>query len=117
MNGGQAPSAYVFNPTDDEALDLAAGRRRPVLRLRAVQAPVRAPCGVSRGSPRPLSRPARHSWPTGTQAELLVREGATLAVDTGGTLFDKNQAKMRVEGRFGLAVKRPAAFATIDLTA
>jgi hypothetical protein len=50
-------------------------------------------------------------------AELVVRQDATLDIDTSGTLFTKNQARLRYEGRYGLAVKRPAAFASVDLTA
>lgn len=64
------------------------------------------------------------SVPSGTallgdwsQCTLYVRQDVTLDVDVAGTLFDKNQAKFRAEGRFGFAVNRPDAFWTVDLTA
>jgi hypothetical protein len=47
----------------------------------------------------------------------VVREDATLALDRSGVNFTKNLVTMRVEGRFGLAIKRPASFAVIDLAA
>jgi hypothetical protein len=31
-------------------------------------------------------------------------------------LFDRNEVKLRAEARFGYAVLRPQAFATVDLT-
>ena len=46
-----------------------------------------------------------------------MREDATLAVDRSGELFTKNLVVLRLEGRFGLAIKRPNAFVEIDLTA
>lgn len=50
-----------------------------------------------------------------TQAELVIKHGSSeVAVDYSGTLFDTNRAKMRVEGRYGVAVKRPFAF--VDVT-
>ena len=51
------------------------------------------------------------------QARLYVREGGRLDADVSGVLFEKNQVKLRYEGRFGFAVLRPYAFVEIDLTA
>ncbi|NVM95362.1 phage major capsid protein [Arthrobacter wenxiniae] len=49
-------------------------------------------------------------------AEVVVHDdGVDLRVDAGGELFDKNQLKMRVEGRFGLAVQQPTAFVKVAL--
>ena len=52
-----------------------------------------------------------------TAARLLTRQEATLHVDAGGEHFQKNTAQFRLEGRYGLAVQRPAAFVSVDLTA
>ena len=49
-------------------------------------------------------------------AELTTRQEATLHVDTGGELFDKNQARFRVETRADVAVMRPGAFVKVDVT-
>jgi HK97 family phage major capsid protein len=49
--------------------------------------------------------------------ELLVREDDHVDIDTGGTLFEKNQFRARVEGRYGLKVGRPLGFVSADLTA
>ena len=37
--------------------------------------------------------------------------------DVSGVLFEKNQVKLRYEGRYGFAVLRPSAFVEIDLAA
>lgn len=49
--------------------------------------------------------------------ELLVREDDHVDIDTGGVLFEKNQFRARVEGRYGLKVGRPLGFVSADLTA
>lgn len=49
------------------------------------------------------------------QAALVVREEANLAVDRSGARFEKNLFIVRVEGRYGFVLKRPAAFAKITL--
>ena len=51
------------------------------------------------------------------QSRLYVREAGRLDADVSGVLFEKNQVKLRYEGRFGFAVLRPNAFVEIDLTA
>jgi HK97 family phage major capsid protein len=50
-----------------------------------------------------------------SKVTLFVRESVTIAVDAGGIFFTKNQAILRAEGRFGIGVTRPSAFAIIDL--
>ncbi|WP_315897987.1 phage major capsid protein [Arthrobacter sp. UKPF54-2] len=62
----------------------------------------------------PAGRAILADW---SRAVVAVREEATMAVDTSGPLFDKNQAKMRVESRLGFGVKVPSAFAVLDLSA
>ncbi|MFF1883546.1 phage major capsid protein [Pseudarthrobacter sp. NPDC058196] len=51
------------------------------------------------------------------QAQVIVREDATLALDRPGVNFTKNLMTMRLEGRFGFAVKRPNAFVEVVLAA
>jgi HK97 family phage major capsid protein len=50
-------------------------------------------------------------------AQVVVREDATLALDRSGENFTKNLVTMRLEGRFGFAVKRPNAFVEVALAA
>lgn len=47
----------------------------------------------------------------------IISHDATLAVNRSGELFTKNQVVLRLEGRFGFALKRPNAFVEISLTA
>jgi hypothetical protein len=47
---------------------------------------------------------------------VYVREGAHMDVGASGVLFTKNQFVARGEGRYGIGVLRPSAFAIIDLT-
>lgn len=49
--------------------------------------------------------------------ELVVREDGRLDVDAGGELFSRNQAVLRLEGRYGAAVRRTTAFCVVDLSA
>lgn len=61
--------------------------------------------------------------PTGTAVALDLtalnidtdRAGVRIAWDASGSLFDKNQMKARVEGRFNLSVERPEGIVVIDL--
>jgi hypothetical protein len=52
-----------------------------------------------------------------TKLRIYVREEAHLDVDASGVLFTKNALVARGEGRFGIGVLRPGAFAICDLTA
>lgn len=48
---------------------------------------------------------------------LRIRQNAhTLAATQAGDLFEKNQVKLRTEGRFGLEVRRPQAMALVLLS-
>ncbi|OBK53145.1 phage major capsid protein [Mycobacterium kubicae] len=52
-----------------------------------------------------------------TKLRVYVRQDAHIDVDASGVLFTKNQFVARGEGRFGIGVLRPSAFAVCDLTA
>lgn len=52
------------------------------------------------------------------QTRLRVRENvSTLSATQSGELFDRNQVKLRTEGRFGFQVSRPQALAVVALAA
>jgi hypothetical protein len=51
-----------------------------------------------------------------SKLRVYVRQDATLAIDASGVLFTKNEFIARGEGRFGIGVLRPSAFAIADLT-
>lgn len=53
-------------------------------------------------------------WST---VELLTRGGTRVDVDTAGTLFDTNSAKLRVEQRVGLKIGRPGAIVKVGTAA
>ena len=115
---GIAPTAFALNPNDMERLDLireGSGTGQYLLG---------GPGSKTEQTLWDVPRVASTVIPAGTailadwpQAELVVREDAEVAVDTSGENFTKNLATMRVEGRYGLAVKRPAAFAEVTLPA
>ncbi|MEG8177239.1 phage major capsid protein [Nocardia terpenica] len=113
----ERPSAWVLNPLDAEQIDLmregAEGRY----------------LGNGYADPRTdnvfgdITRITSNSVPAGTalladwsQVRLIVRHGVRIDVDAGGELFARNEAVLRAEGRFGLAVLRPQAVAVVSLT-
>jgi HK97 family phage major capsid protein len=51
------------------------------------------------------------------QAQIVIREDATLALDRSGSNFSHNLVTMRLEASFGFAIKRPNAFVEIALAA
>ena len=105
-------SAWAFNPTDVETLDL----------LQDNQARYYGPELTSLlGN---LARIPSLAVPVGTgllgdfrQVRLYVRQIAWLAIDRSGDLFQKNQCVLRVEMRAGIGVLRPQAVCVVDLTA
>ncbi|WP_168223117.1 phage major capsid protein [Pseudarthrobacter sp. NIBRBAC000502770] len=60
----------------------------------------------------PAGRAVLGDWP---QPQVIVREDATLALGRSGESFTKNLVTMRLEGRFGFAMKRPNAFVDVAL--
>lgn len=117
---GVAPTAWALNPMDAEAFDLAregtGGDGAFLLGGPATAAGTAAlwalPRVTSVAVPRGTGVLA--DW---TSARLLTRQEATLHVDAGGEHFKHNTAQFRLEGRYGLAVQRPAGFVSVDLTA
>ncbi|WP_162943628.1 phage major capsid protein [Arthrobacter celericrescens] len=115
---GVTPTALVLNPTDLEALDLLRADGATGMFL------LGDPAGDSAANIWSVPRVPSNAVAAGTalladwtQAEIVIREDATLALDRSGENFTKNLVTMRVEGRFGFAVKRPGSFAVVDLAA
>lgn len=115
---GNKPTALLLNPADLETLDLLRedGASGGFL--------LGSPDGDEAANIWRVPRVPSLAVAAGTailgdfgQAEIIVREDATLAADRSGDNFTKNLVTLRLEGRFGFAVKRPNAFVEIDLTA
>lgn len=107
----EVPTAWAFNPADAERFDLSQDANdRYYDDLKNIFGDVR--------------QVVSNSIPAGQallgdfdQCGLFVREDIQFAADRSGPLFDRNQVKLRAEGRFGFAVLRPQAFTIVDLTA
>ena len=115
---GESATAWVFHPNDVEGLDLMRedGATGGFLMNSAAYAAVFGE-GVQRVTSLavPEGTALLGDW---RQTRLRIRENVqTLAATQAGDLFDKNQAKLRSEGRFGFELLRPQAMAVVDLTA
>jgi HK97 family phage major capsid protein len=113
---GITPTALVLNPVDAEALDLLRDSGATGKYL------LGDPAGDGVEKLWKVPRVRSNAVAAGTailgdwqQAQVVVREDATLALDRSGENFTKNLVTMRLEARFGFAVKRPNAFAEIAL--
>lgn len=109
---GETPTAWVMSYADLETIDMQLDGNNNFME------------GIDQKVFGGLPKIASLNVPAGTayladwrQARIYVRELGRLDADASGDLFDKNQVKLRYEGRFGFAVLRPAAFVEIDLTA
>ncbi|MFM9723723.1 phage major capsid protein [Streptomyces scabiei] len=112
---GEKVTAWVFNPTDWETIELLRNEQdqaelpgtpsgRAPLQLWGV--PVVLDPGVEEGTG------LVGDWST---VYLLTRQGVRMDWSEAGTLFEKNQVKFRSEARIGVAFKRPGAIATVEL--
>lgn len=111
---GETPTAWVLNHADLEAIDLLRENGATGAFMGDIDARVFGNLPKIGTSVIPAGTAYLGDW---AQTRLYVRDGGRLDADASGVLFDKNQVKLRYEGRFGWAVLRPAAFAEIDLTA
>lgn len=122
QNIGVMPNAWALNPADAEALDLLKeGTGGIGFLLDGVNNGTANSANVL-GDPS-IQRVISPSIPAGTAIladwnaiRLYVRQQMTLDLDTSGTLFDTNSAKMRAEIRVGLGHLHPASVAICDLT-
>ena len=118
---GEHPNAWVLNPDDAEAIDLAKEASGGVGFLTDGYTNRNASSGNVFGDG--ITRVVSNSVPAGTailadwtRAKLEVREDVRLDVDTSGDNFTINAATFRAETRVGMAHLRPSAFAIVDLT-
>lgn len=124
---GVVPNGWVLSPADAQAIDLLRWQYDPAAATDGGWLADGYQNGVAGSgnifgptTPRVVSP----SVPQGTallgdftQLRLYVKESVRIDVDASGPeLFDKNQVKLRGEGRFGLGVLRPASFAVVTLT-
>jgi len=115
---GDKPTAWVLNPRDvQRLLLLRENGTTGALMFASGRSALESFIGDA-----PIVESTR--MPAGTalvgdfsKALLVTRQDATLEVDKAGTLFDTNQVKLRVEGRYGFAVTRPSAFTRVTLPA
>ena len=110
----ETPSAWVMNWADLEAIDLTRESGTTGAYMSGIDDKIFGNLPKVGTSVIPAGFAYLGDW---SQTRLYVRDGGRLDADMSGVLFDKNQVKLRYEGRFGFAVLRPAAFAKIDLTA
>lgn len=117
-NTGQPVTAVAMNPTDIEALDLLREEGSTGGFLLDTDAYERIFGQGVKGVASlavPQGQAIAGNWDA---VRLKVREGAhTLAATQAGDLFDKNQMKLRSEGRFGFKFTQPGALAVVDLAA
>jgi HK97 family phage major capsid protein len=111
---GETPTAWVLNHADLEAIDLTREDGATGGFMDGIEDKIFGNLPRIGSSVVPAGVAYLGDW---NQARLYVREGGRLDADVSGTLFEKNQVKLRYEGRFGFAVLRPNAFVEIDLTA
>lgn len=124
---GVVPNGWVMHPSDAQAVDLLRWSFDPAAATAAgwlADGYQNGTAGSGNVFGPTAPRVVSPSVPQGTallgdfaQLRLYVRESVRIDIDASGPeLFDKNQVKLRGEGRFGLGVLRPASFAVIDLT-
>ena len=122
---GEQPNGWARHPTDAEAIDLtrwgtAGDSCRVATRTTAAPDSAAPTTFFWTG----LKRVITPSIPVGTailgdftRLKVYVRQDAHIDVDASGPLFTTNQFVARGEGRYGIGVLRPSAFARCDLTA
>lgn len=115
---GERITAVAMNPADIEALDLIRENGTTGGFLLDSNAYERLFGPGVQGVPSlavPAGTAILGDW---SVVELKVREDVqSLAATQAGDLFDKNQMKLRTEGRYGFKFSRPQALAVVDLTA
>jgi HK97 family phage major capsid protein len=125
---GVAPTAWVLNPADAEAIDLLryeSGGDDAVnagYLLDGFSNGIAGSANVFGGSD--IQRVISNSIPAGvavlgdwSKIKLYIRDATNLVIDAGGDNFTNNTARIRAEGRFGVGHLMPSSFAKVDLTA
>ena len=119
---GEVPSAWVMNPADAQAADLARWGTAGGWLSGGYEGS--GPGDSSNIFGSASQRVISNSVPVGTailgdwsKLALYVRQSANLMIDASGDLFQKNLFIARAEMRCVSAVLRPSAFAIVDLVA
>ena len=122
---GETPNGWALNPVDAQAVDLLKWGTAGGFLSEGYSTGV-APGGDPSSNNifgADVKRVVSNSVPAGvailgdfSKLRVYVRQDANLAIDASGVLFTKNQFIARGEGRFGIGVLRPSAFAICDLT-
>lgn len=113
---GVQPTGWVFSAADAEALDLLRENGATggfLLGAGTVDRLLKVPAVVS--TALPAGTALLGDWRT--VANRVRETASTLAATQAGDLFDKNQVKLRAEGRYGLEVRQPVSLSVVDLTA
>lgn len=114
-NANEVPTAWVLNPVDLQKLELMReSGTTGAFMFRSGRSQLEDVLGA------PIVTSTKLTAGTALvgdfqQTRLLVRQDTTLAIDGSGSRFTTNQVAFRVEGRYGLQVLRPLAFAKVTL--
>jgi HK97 family phage major capsid protein len=114
VTSGEQPNGWVLSHTDLETIDLMREDGATGGFLDGIDAKVFGNLPKVGSTLVPPGTAYLADW---NQARLFVRQDAKLDADKSGELFDRNQVKLRLEGRYGFAVLKPHAFMEIDLAA
>jgi HK97 family phage major capsid protein len=122
---GEIPTGWALNPADAQAIDLTRWSTAGGFLSGGYGHDTGNGFGTSSNIFGPdVKRVVSNSVPAGTailgdftKLRVYVRQDAHMDVDASGVLFTKNQFIARGEGRFGIGLLRPSAFAICDLTA
>lgn len=125
QNLGEQPTGWALHPADAQAIDLLRWQTAGGFLSGGYEHDPGNGFGTSSNIFGPdVKRVVTPSVPQGTailgdftKLRVYVREDAHIDIDASGVLFQKNQFIARGEGRFGIGVLRPSAFAVCDLTA
>lgn len=105
---GEAPSQFILNPNDWEALTIKRNTSGEFDTGNAIDAETRRVWGVPVALSNSLA--ANSYYLLGEGAAVIGRDkGIVTEWGTPGDMFQRNQVQARTEGRFNLEVRRPAA--------
>lgn len=110
---GENPTAWLLNPADTEAIDLLREGADGGFLLATPPGNITGGLPIVESTAVPAGTALLADW---RWVRLIVRQDATLDLDRSGALFETNQVRLRVEGRFGIAVRRTTAFCKATLT-
>ncbi|QNJ91524.1 phage major capsid protein [Mycolicibacterium fluoranthenivorans] len=120
---GEQPTGWALNPADAQTVDMLRWNTAGGFLSGGYEHDPGTGFGSSSNIFGPdVKRVVSPSVPQGTailgdftKLRVYVREDAHIDVDASGVLFTKNQFIARGEGRFGIGVLRPSAFAIATL--